>query len=100
MPTNSRPCMETCRGFSFCRATTQRTTATRYQYRTGAAPMTLDNWQFADPLKALERKEQRPPCEGCKHRFKVWGVWVCLITEGKAGKAMQRCEKYEIKRKY
>ena len=63
--------------------------------------MTLDNWQFADPLKALERKEQRPPCEGCKHRFNVWGVWVCTITEGKAGKAMQRCEKYEqAKRKY
>ena len=62
--------------------------------------MTLDNWQFADPLKALERKEQRPPCEGCKHRINVWGTWVCLKREGIAGNKMQRCDKYEIKRKY
>lgn len=62
--------------------------------------MTLENWQFADPLKVLERQERRPSCEGCKNRFKLWSVWVCTITEGKAGKAMQRCDKYEIKRKY
>ena len=50
-----------------------------------------------DPAIVLERKQVPTPCQGCKHRFVVWGVPVCLITEGKAGAKMERCEKFDSK---
>ena len=48
-----------------------------------------------DPAIVLERKQIPTPCQGCKHRFFLWGVPVCLITEGKAGSKMERCDRFE-----
>jgi len=68
--------------------------------------MTLESYQYGDPAKWLERKQEREQyqtqrsgrqhCDGCQFKAKVWGVEYCVEDHTKAGKAnMVRCNYFK-----
>jgi hypothetical protein len=60
--------------------------------------MVFDSWQYGDPMRVLEQKQQRAikqSCGGCVHKktmtFAVEAVSVCDLTNRLCGK---RCRSF------
>lgn len=62
--------------------------------------MALKNYEYGDPAKVVEIKEQqvaRRSCSGCTHWSILWGIAVCKKHDGRAGKEVFVCSDFDKK---
>jgi hypothetical protein len=60
----------------------------------------MQSLQFRDPARLLELKQRytdNPPCTGCVHWSRLWGVVICLKHEGRVGRQVSLCGDFERK---
>ncbi len=62
--------------------------------------MTLNKWEYGDPAKVAEKREEhsvQKSCSGCVYWSTLWGIAVCKKHEGRAGKDVSVCPDFQKK---